>query len=509
MAQARSKRSLRRLVWVVTALLGCSGAQDQGVAAPAEPSRTEPVEPPVRAASSGDRRAEIPWDGSFEPMADDAELLRRLFLDLLGRIPLEEEVRRFSEGAASEWPRIVDRVLSGPELTAYWADVLYDRFVPARHQRKKYFDAAAREWLRAALSKRKGYDAIVREIIAAEGTVSEHGAAAFIAANRTAGSTELLTVAVATTFLGAPEYACAQCHDHPYDPRFTQRDFYGLTAYFARTRVAQPKNSDEVTLEVREAEEGELRAKLAGHAKAEVVAPAFPWANDSVQEVDGSRRKALAEMMLRSGLVAEAAVDLIWMRLIGRPFAPDERLLRSALAQDFEANGYELRSLLRTIVLSPVYVQARRNGGGRRARTLDHRQLFNSIRAATSIRGTYPWLESESWKSLRLAYRELSEGVENPELEDQGLSHVLFLLNRNVVNEAVRALPGSRLRSILETHEGFESRLEALFLGAYSRLPEKNEVEGLRELFEEAEHESAAWEDLLFSMLTSTEFRTY
>src|SRR5690606_18114644 len=119
-----SKRSLRRLVWVVTALLGCSGAQDQGVAAPAEPSRTEPVEPPVRAASSGDRRAEIPWDGSFEPMADDAELLRRLFLDLLGRIPLEEEVRRFSEGAASEWPRIVDRVLSGPELTAYWADVL-------------------------------------------------------------------------------------------------------------------------------------------------------------------------------------------------------------------------------------------------------------------------------------------------------------------------------------------------------------------------------------------------
>src|SRR4051812_48436114 len=177
------------------------------------------------------------------PSADDGAFLRRVSLDLIGRVPTLAETKSFlSDAAPDRRGRLVDRLLGSHEFAEHWgdlyADLLFGQERKAAKLEKQY---DPQSWLVKAFEDNRGYDKIARELITATGDLRGNGAVGFITARaRGGGGPEAVTGAAARIFLGL-QIQCAQCHDHPYDKRWKQEDFYGLVAYFARTKPRNEK----------------------------------------------------------------------------------------------------------------------------------------------------------------------------------------------------------------------------------------------------------------------------
>ncbi len=159
--------------------------------------------------------------------ASDEVFLRRVYLDIAGRIPTAAEAREFLE---SETPgkrsALIDRLLDSPAHVSrqfnYWADLLRLRSDIQGDAGEAYAD-----WLKQALRDNKPYDALVRDLVASEGYVWDNAAVGYYM--RDAGMPLDNMSNTAQVFLGT-RLVCAQCHDHPFD-KWTQKDYYELAAY--------------------------------------------------------------------------------------------------------------------------------------------------------------------------------------------------------------------------------------------------------------------------------------
>ena len=176
------------------------------------------------------------------PPASDGEFLRRVQPGSdrprphAGRDPRLPGRRSARPSAGA----LVDRLLASPEFAEHWADV-YSDLLWQIEGAKRIEKQDPRSLLVTAFNENWRYDRLVDALLTASGDVRENGAVAFIAARaRGGGGPEAVAGAAARLFLGL-QIQCAQCHDHPYDTRWKQEDFYGLVAYFARTKVKREK----------------------------------------------------------------------------------------------------------------------------------------------------------------------------------------------------------------------------------------------------------------------------
>ena len=243
------------------------------------------------------------------PPAGDAEFLRRVTLDLAGRVPTIEEAERFlADAAADKRQRLVDALLTSPDHAEHWADVAVDLFVRPEFRRpgmaraidlRSYFVTAARE--------NRPYDRMATEMLTFSGPLEPDGPGAFLTSQLRAGGPETLASATARVFLGL-QIQCAQCHDHPTDARYKRADFYGLVAYFAKTRARPAEGKRFAVVE-----------KARGEAAFDgtVVPPKFLGRAVEPAEQETSRQ-ALARAVVSSDLFAKAAVDRLWAQLFGR-----------------------------------------------------------------------------------------------------------------------------------------------------------------------------------------------
>src|SRR6185436_14478084 len=177
------------------------------------------------------------------PPADDGAFLRRVSLDLIGRVPTLGETKALpADAGADRRARAVDRLLGSHEFAEHWGDLYADLlFGQERKAAKLERQYDPQSWLVKAFEDNRRYDEIARELITATGDLRSNGAVGFITARaRGGGGPEAVTGAAARIFLGL-QIQCAQCHDHPYDKRWKQEDFYGLVAYFARTKPRNEK----------------------------------------------------------------------------------------------------------------------------------------------------------------------------------------------------------------------------------------------------------------------------
>ena len=166
------------------------------------------------------------------PLIDDAAYLRRLTIDLVGRIPTVDECRLYTaEPAADRRRRLVRRLVASDRFADRWAvwlgDVVRVRSAAAGGPE---FD----QFLRQSMRDRVPYDQIVRHMLTAVGSPSHDGGVGYFAAE-SADPLEMAGV-VAQTLLGI-RMKCARCHDHPFD-RWSQQEYYGLAAFFGQTRTA-------------------------------------------------------------------------------------------------------------------------------------------------------------------------------------------------------------------------------------------------------------------------------
>lgn len=168
----------------------------------------------------------------FNAPASDEQFLRRVYLDAVGRVPTADEASAFLANAAPDKrAKLIDSLLHSPGYAMHMYNWLADTFRVKDEIGRGARAYLFQDWLKDQLAADRPWDALVKEMLTADGKLCENGAAGFLLRDAQMpldGVSNMLT-----TFLGA-NVACAQCHDHPL-AHWTQRDFYEMAAFFGAT----------------------------------------------------------------------------------------------------------------------------------------------------------------------------------------------------------------------------------------------------------------------------------
>lgn len=321
---------------------------------------------------------------SAAPLADDHQLLRRLTLDLVGRLPTVAEVKQYaSSNEPSKRTQAVERLLASPAFVRHQVDK-FDTLLMAGT------GGNLRSYLTKAFEENRPWDQMFRELLLGQpDDADQKGALQFVV--RRSKDLDQLTNDVSVLFFGV-NISCAQCHDHPLVADWSQEHFYGMKSFFARTydhgdfvgerdygaltfktSKGENRNASLMFLDGRRIDEPaaaepseevkkEARKKLE-ELKKEKKAPPPP---------SFSRRARLVETALAGGesnYLARSMVNQLWRRFFGRGLVSPVDQMHSAnppshpelldwLARDFAAHGYDLRRLVRGIVSSRAYARS-------------------------------------------------------------------------------------------------------------------------------------------------------
>jgi hypothetical protein len=461
-------------------------------------------------------------------LADDAEYLRRVYLDVIGTLPTPAEARRFlSDPRNDKRARLVDELLVRPEFADYWAlqwaDLLrVDRQALGHKRAYAYY-----KWIHNSLAANMPYDQFARSIVSAEGLVGEVGPANFYRVMTKPGET---ASTLSQVFLGV-RIACAECHHHPFD-RWSQTDYFGMQAYFIGVGVRPGPHGEallaEGTATTRHPRSGEtVHAHALGETMPEKMAP-------------GDRRRELADWMTRpdNPWFARNLANRLWAHFLGRGLVepvddvratnpPTNPELLDALARHLVESKHDVRALIRTITASRAYqLSSRPNDTNERDEQNYSRAVFKRIGAevlfdmvcqttgvSERFGGSPPGTRAiQLWDSKVTHYflkvfgrPERVSACECERVHEPSVAQVLHLLNAPEIQGRLSHEAGYVAK--LTRREKDDGKLvEELYLTFFSRLPTgKEREEGLVYLGRHKDRRQAV-EDLAWSLLNSLEF---
>ncbi|MCY2965213.1 MAG: DUF1549 domain-containing protein [Planctomycetota bacterium] len=338
------------------------------------------------------------FDKLAAPVADDAEFLRRVTLDLTGTIPTSTVARAFlADQNPQKREQLVDKLLASPEYARHMQrqfDVALMRRLPQKH-------VPVAEWekfLRESFAANKPWDQIVRAILSSDGSDPANRGPARFYLDRD-GDAHVITKDVAKLFLGV-NFECTQCHDHPQIEDYRQEHYYGVSAFFVRSFVMTDKEKRVVFAEKADGEVTyesvfEIRDKVSKGPKSTlpkfieasaITEPKFdkPEEGYVVKPDDKdkelrpiprfSRRAKFAEFLAsaENRRFCRSSVNRVWALLLGRGLIhpldldhaenpPSHPLLLAHLADQFAAHKLDLKWLLKEIVLSQTYQRSSRS----------------------------------------------------------------------------------------------------------------------------------------------------
>ncbi len=294
------------------------------------------------------------------PICDDATFLRRVSLDIAGRLPTVEEAEAFlASTEPDKRERWIDDLLRSPDYADYfankWTTLLKNRRDDASDITSNF---AFHSWVRDSLLENKPYDQFVRELLAATGTIMGNPPVAWY--KRVKEPNQQIED-VAQLFLGV-RMQCAQCHHHPFE-RWSQSDYYGLVAFFSRIgRKPTAVRGEDLIFHQR----GDAGAK---HARSgELIPPSA--LGDAIPPIapDDDPRLRLADWMARpdNPFFAKAVVNRYWKHFFRRGLIEPEDDIRDSnppsnpevlagLERHFVDSGFDLRELIRVITQSHTY----------------------------------------------------------------------------------------------------------------------------------------------------------
>ena len=166
------------------------------------------------------------------PPASDIQFVRRVYLDVIGRIPTSEELQDFYANTRKDRrARLIDELLESPGHESHMFNWLGDMLRVKDDYYRIGKTYTFHTWLKSQLRENRPWDELVYDMLTAEGRLGENGATAYLLRDASMPLDSLSNTL--TTFLGA-NVACAQCHDHPV-AEWTQRDFYEMASFFGST----------------------------------------------------------------------------------------------------------------------------------------------------------------------------------------------------------------------------------------------------------------------------------
>lgn len=319
--------------------------------------------------------------------SQDAEFVRRIFLDLKGVIPTANEALTFLDNThPKKRVRLIDELLASPEYALNMARVFDVMLTERRLPAVKSYDvpsAAWRTYLAESFAANKPWDQLVREILASDGSDGPQAAAVKFYVVRDAEPHQL-TRDVGRLFLGT-DLQCAQCHDDPRFDDYTQADYYGIHAFFNRVSFfrdaklnrsfVDEKAAGEATFtSVFTAKQGKTDPRLPGGPM--IPDPAIEKGKEYIASPGSasrgipkySRRLQLAEHMPSAGTkgFSRNLANRVWALLMGRGLVhpldlhhqanpPSHPELLGCIEKWVVDHHYDIRGCMREIALSRAY----------------------------------------------------------------------------------------------------------------------------------------------------------
>ena len=263
---------------------------------------------PSAAAKQIDSILEKDWKAnglSGNPAADDSTLVRRLYLDIVGRIPTAREAESFlNDKSPDKRAKLIDKLLASEAYVQhffnYWADVL--RVTTNGRQTGAITGSAYANFVKESLRDNKHYDDFVRELVAAQGKAWDNGAIGYYMRDRGMPLDNMAnTVRV---FLGT-RIECAQCHNHPFD-KWTQMQFYEMAAftYGVQTLDYYGDTMDDVRGLLRE-QEAMVRASFKDPERPQRVKPDRKMTKEQVAALEKEYQRKAKEYAAQVKIVAQ------------------------------------------------------------------------------------------------------------------------------------------------------------------------------------------------------------
>jgi Protein of unknown function (DUF1549)/Protein of unknown function (DUF1553) len=488
--------------------------------------------------------------------ADDANLLRRTMLDLVGRIPTPAEAKAYvADQSPDKRVQLVERLLASPAFV---------------RQQTAEFDALLmngtgqnlREYLSKAFSEKRRWDQMFRDMVAGEADDKEQkGAIRFVAAR--AKDADKLTNDTSVLFFGV-NVSCAKCHDHPLVPDWTQDHYYGMFSFFSRTF--------DVGEFLGEREYGQVNFKtVAGDSKdaklmfltgTVIDEPPSQEPDENAKKEERkrleelkkskqppplpaySRRSALVDAALKdeqSTFFSRAIVNHLWNRLLGRGLvhpvdqmhsanAPSHPELLAWLARDVRARGYDLAPLIRGIVLSQAYARTSRWDSA--GESSGEKRPDDSLFAVAQIRPLKPWQYGtllklamvsperfpaevtaedldQRMQGIEGAGRGLGNPFEVPSADFQvGVDEALLFSNGDKIAKELLQDSKDNLVGKLADCPDHRTAAETAIWSIYTRAPTEEELTALAAYLAQREDRlPEARRQLVWALLTSSECR--
>jgi Protein of unknown function (DUF1549)/Protein of unknown function (DUF1553) len=473
------------------------------------------------------------------PPADDAEFLRRVYLDLVGKIPMAAEACSFlDDPSPDKRARLVESLLESPAYLSHATETYRSLLLPEADTdgQVRNLTPTFEAWLRKKVAEEAGYQQIVREVLTVRlgGRGSRTGNAydpraepsplAFYVAKD--AKPENLAAGTARTFLGL-RLECAQCHNHRFD-HWKREEFWGLAAFFAGV---SKQGKDDAFGPIREVAN---RRELLIPDTSRIVKAAFLDAKKPQWGRRSSGRELLADWVTASDnpYFARAAVNRIWARFFGTGIVdpvddfrddnpPSHPELLDELAHQFQSHGYDLKFMIRAITATKAYGLTSAVGRSELAppglfasmavRTLSPGQLFESLTQATGFQqgsgGPYGYEGVSKQRFVEL----FTNRDEKPTEGETTILQALALMNGPFISNVTNLETSDTLAAVADApYLETPGRIETLYLAALTRRPRSDELEKLVPYVERggpSGDRSKALADIFWALLNSPEFR--
>lgn len=467
--------------------------------------------------------------------ATEGEWCRRVYLDVLGRIPTVKELRTYVRNRSSDKREELVRTLLYDDAytdafarnwSTIWTNLLIGR-TGGTQNNSAISRPGMSKYLRDSFARNKSYDRMAYELVSATGTTTPgdekfNGATNFLIDKLDEQGIQA-TAKTAQVFLGM-QVQCTQCHNHPFN-EWKQNQFWELNAFFRQTfaRRGRANRMQTSQLDNRDyAGEGsspdeaesyyELRNGLLKTAYP-VFVDGVALENRSGYLKDVNRREELATRIRQSDQLGKAIVNRMWAHFFGYGFTkpvddmgphnpPTHPELLDQLAVEFRDNSFDLRLLMRWILLSEPYGLSSRTTKLNAAddpqlgetpkfthfylRQMRAEELYESLLVATAAdraqgsdedreRTRNQWL-----RQFSVAFG-TDEGDETTTFNGT-IPQALMMFNGELIRRATSLKSDSLLADVIASNKRAPEKIEHLFLAALARRPTKTELQGANRL---------------------------
>ncbi|QEG21387.1 hypothetical protein MFFC18_12430 [Mariniblastus fucicola] len=493
--------------------------------------------------------------------ATDGEWCRRVFLDVIGRTPTVDEARSFMASKEDDKRlALVKKLLYSDDYTeefarnwtTVWTNLLIGR-TGGTANNSMINREGMQKYLRDSFARGKPYDRMVDDLITATGTTAPgdpdfNGATNFLIDKVNQEDATLATSATTRVFLGL-QVQCAQCHKHPFN-EWEQETYWQMNAFFRQVKAFPRRMRAETGANAELADQDFASRRRRDFEEAEIY---FESRNGLMQVawpvfVDGAeigrsglvnvvnRRQELSKLIQKSPFLDQTIANRMWAHFLGYGFTspvddlgphniPSNPELLEYLGSEFRTAQYDLRELMKWIVLSKPYALSSRQTKANESddplqgvaprfshfyiRQMQPEQLYESLLVNTEAasRGTYEEQERRKSRWLQQFNRAFGtdEGGESTDFNGT-IPQVLMMFNGEMIQEATKANGGSVISQLVASGGTPRDKVNKLFFAGLSRPPSSQETRMAMGLIQSQGDLGEGLRDLWWVILNSNEF---